>query len=264
MAITLLELPVDITIYIAARFLNHDALHVLSCTHSRLRSVLAANSTTIYLGLQQNHIAPSLLACHASANGAIPFAQSDIDLESRLRAGGTTGDQRDKKDAGALYFFLLSRQRKVVERAAAVVARLAADPRAASDLIANGKRVFRAGRSAQGEEGPAGDGDLALANYESCPRPSLETEALRAVLLLQWTVDILRLFGCSATKASKSSPGYSLIGCKYVRWILADLCSEELRVVFWAILNLSGYSFTAPSTKWRSDAQGFEVARFEM
>ncbi|KAI8823785.1 uncharacterized protein EV422DRAFT_522353 [Fimicolochytrium jonesii] len=93
--------------------------------------------------------------------------------------------------------------------------------------------------------------------------PILQTESLRANLLLHSAVETLRLFGCAATKASKSSPGHSFIACKYVPWILAELHTAELRVVMWAVLNLGGLSFTEPSRRWRHDAMGFEVADFE-
>ncbi|TPX56810.1 hypothetical protein PhCBS80983_g04241 [Powellomyces hirtus] len=227
-----------------------------------MHAILHANTAAIFRNLQSQYIDPVLNACYLSANGAIPFSQYDIDVESRCRRGGTTGDDNAGGDPGAVYYYLLRRQRKVVEGAAAVVKRLAGDARATRDLLANSVRM-------SGKEGVCADAGSATGiTDENHLRPwttrELGIEALRAVLLLQWTVETLRLFGCSATKGSKSSPGHSLIGCKYVRWILADLHVFELRVIYWAVLNLDGHSFTHPSTKWRSDAQGFEVGRFEM
>ncbi|KAI9105836.1 hypothetical protein DFS34DRAFT_601104 [Phlyctochytrium arcticum] len=92
----------------------------------------------------------------------------------------------------------------------------------------------------------------------------LAVEALRIFLLLQWTVETLRIIGCAAIKASRSSPGYNFVRCKYVPYFLSDLTSPELRAMHHAIMNLGGKSYTSPSKQWRSDAQGFEVNHFEV
>lgn len=137
----------------------------------------------------------------------------------------------------------------MVKDARDVMERLAGDVRARNALVANARLL-----------GLVAD----EIDDDKVPHEVLLVESLRALLMLQWMVETLRLFGCAATKASRSSPGYSLIGCKYIKWFLPDFKTTELRIMHHAVLNLGGKSFTSPSKKWRSDAQGFEVNHFEM
>ncbi|TPX61783.1 hypothetical protein SpCBS45565_g07155 [Spizellomyces sp. 'palustris'] len=248
--LNLLTIPIDCLLCILSH-LPLTCISNLSYTSKVFRETLRSSATHIYNSRIPTSISPHLLKVYKTSRGHVPFTEVEIDVESRCRRGISSVGRNDPDpvDGGAVYYFLLRRHKTVIEACGDVLKRLVGDQRARRVLVENARRFGEV-------ESTVDDGHVG--------EQVVLVEAVRALVMLQWTVETLRLMGCAATKASRSTPGYSLVGSRYVRLILRDFDSIDLRVMYHAVMNLGSKSFTKPSGKWRSDAQGFEVHHFEL
>ncbi|KAJ3002223.1 hypothetical protein HKX48_002470 [Thoreauomyces humboldtii] len=255
-SVTFLTFPHDVLLLIVA-FLPLSSIRTLSTTHTIIHQNLKASSKAVYHALIRRTIDPTLLRCYTSSNGDVPFEASDVDVESRCRRRRGYGKD-DPGDPGALYHFLLARQRLVLENktASGVVERVAKDPCAVRALVALGTR--RRERD-DGRDDDDGDGN---GEFVIPPDVDIPTEALRATLILHRTVTVLKLFGCAAIYPSKSTPA-RFVGSKFVPWLLDEMKAAQLSAMHWVVVHLDGYSFAPFDTRWRSDNEGFEAREFE-
>ncbi|KAI9000215.1 hypothetical protein BC832DRAFT_562754 [Gaertneriomyces semiglobifer] len=243
----LATLPVDCLLLIISH-LPLASLRTLSQTCQFLYDTLHCQRSHIFTLLTQTHISPYLFAAYKTSHNLPPFTPYDIDIESRVRRGvsSPTRNRPEEIDHGAVYFYLKRRQKCVVEFVGDAVEMLVGnEDSAVRQALAENVDKFH------------GDGKTLSSRL-------LRIESIRTYLLLHSLVETLTLCGCSAIMASKSSPGITFTGSKYARLFLSDFDDRDLLLLFHAIGHLGLRSFTKPSDKWRSDAQGFEVSRFEV
>lgn len=96
-------------------------------------------------------------------------------------------------------------------------------------------------------------------------KQQLHARVTSTLLLLNWLVETLRLYGCSCVRLSKSSPMHRTTGAKFVRYVLPKVGNDRRKLLLLHCISLlkDGETFWVDKSEWRNDAIGFEVYDFE-